>query len=160
MEKAEEILNNAIKHELHAEIFYSKAAELTENDESRMVFLELSGLEDDHSRRLVERFEKSPLARHIDLRAHLDETEAEMKHRLTLEETDLIRHGDMAAVLDFAIAREQEARDNYQALALSLEDGDDCDFCTEMAKEEQRHVDILTQLRRSLDMEPEERPDL
>ncbi len=160
MEKIEDILKTAIEHEVHAEIFYTKAADLTENDQSRTVFQDLADVEEDHSRRLVERFENSPLIRGLDLKAFLNETEAAMKHLLTLDETQLIRTGDMAAVLDFAIGREEQARDNYQSLARSLEDGDDCEFCLDLAKEENRHREILTRLRRSLDMDPDERPDL
>ncbi len=159
MEKAIEIFKNALELEVEAEAFYEKAAELTDNDESRMVFLELAGMEDNHAHHIVERFKDTAFGQAFDADGWLKELE-EASAKLSVEVTELITSGDMKAVLDFALKMEQEARDSYQHLSEIFTDAEDKAYCADLAKEEQEHINAITQLRRSLDMDPDERPDL
>lgn len=160
MEKAIEILRNAIEHEVCAEVFYQKASQITDDDESRMVFLELSQMEDGHARQLALRFSETPLASQFDPMGYLREVESEAEVRMSPEENAVIRHGNMVEVLDFAIRQEKRARDNYRGLAEYFTDPEDRAYCEELARAEQQHVERLYALRDSLGMDPEERPDL
>ncbi len=159
MEKAIEIFKNALELEVQAEFFYEKAAEITDNDESRMVFLELADMEGGHARHIARRFKDTGLGKLFDADAWLDELESETG-KLPIEVDSMIANGDMHAVLDFAIKMEITARDNYQNLSEIFTDSEDKAYCADLAKEEQEHINALTQLRRSLDMDPDERPDL
>lgn len=160
MEKAIEILKNAIEHEVCAGMFYQKAALITRNDESRMVFLELSQMEEGHAQRLAARFSVTGIAAQFDPVAYLNELEAEAEELLTVEENAVIQGGDMAQVLEYAIRQEERARDSYRALAGHFADPEDCGYCRELAQAEQQHLERLTRLRNSLEMDMEERPDL
>lgn len=159
MEKAIEIFKNALELEVQAEIFYEKAAETTDNDETRMVFLELADMEGGHARHIVERFKDTDFGKLFDADAWLNELETETA-KLPIEIDALITNGEMRAVLDFALKMETEARDSYQHLSEIFTDTDDRAYCADLAQEEQEHINAITQLRSSLDMEPEERPDL
>jgi rubrerythrin len=160
MEKAIEIFKNALELEVQAELFYEKAAEITNNDESRMVFLELADMEDGHAHRIVERFKDTPFGQAFDADAWLQELERETAKNLPMEANELVTSGDMRAVLDFAVKMEEDARDSYQHLADIFTDPDDKAYLTDLANEEQQHVNAVLQLRHSLDMDAEERPDL
>jgi rubrerythrin len=160
METTLEIFKMALQNEVRASTFYAKAAEITENDESRMLFLELSHMEDDHARRLVERSRRIAPGEPLDAQAHLQRLQADTARDLGVEETGLIRSGDMRSVVEFSIGLEATARDKYLALASRLENADDRAFCEGLAAEEQKHFDSLTNLRTSMDMDMEERPML
>lgn len=160
MQSAVEILKTAIENEIRSEVFYTKASELTQDDESRMVFIELAGLEDNHARHLAERFKGEAAKGQLDLDAFVDEVGRRADQMLSVDETRLITEGSMAEVLEFAVGQEERARDNYRSLAAQLEDPADRAFCEALAEEEQLHAERLLQLRRSIDMDPDERPDL
>lgn len=160
MQKAIEIFKNALELEVQAELFYEKASELTNDDESRMVFLELADMEDGHAHRIVERFKDTDFGKLFDADAWLVEVEREDNKILDVEAVDIIAQGDMKAILKYAITMEEEARDNYQRLSESFTDPDDVAYCSDLAKEEQSHVNSLHDLLRSIDMDPEERPVL
>ncbi len=160
MEKAIEIFKNALEMEVEAEIFYEKAAEITEDDESRMVFLELSDMEDGHAHRIVERFKNTPFGQAFDAESWLKEVEEEGSKHIEVKVTDLVDQGDMRAILKSAIKMEEEARDNYKRLSESFTDPEDVAYCNDLAEEEQSHVNSLRQLLQSLDMDPEDRPEL
>jgi rubrerythrin len=160
MEKAIEIFKNALALEVEAELFYEKAAEMTKDDESRMVFLELADMEDGHAHRIVDRFKDTAFGKAFDADAWLQELEKESAKNLPMETNELVASGDMRAVLDFAVQLENDARDSYQHLAEIFTDPDDKAYCTDLAAEEQKHANAVQQLRHSLDMDEEERPDL
>ncbi len=160
MEKAIEIFKNALELEVQAELFYEKAAEMTTDDESRMVFLELADMEDGHAHRITERFKDTAFGKSFDADAWLQELEVETAKILPTEASKLVASGDMRAVLDFAVKMEEDARDSYQHLADIFSDPDDKAYCADLANEEQAHVNAVLQLRRSLDMDENERPDL
>ena len=160
MQKTVELLKNAIEAEIRAQVFYAKAAELTNDDESRMVFIELAGMEEGHAQHLVDHFNKGPVAEATDLQAFLDETEADTDKLLEVVETPFVKDGSMDKVLDFAITQEHKARDNYIALIGKMVDSEDRRYCEELAQEEEEHAARLLKLRRSLDMADEERPGM
>ncbi|MCP4127131.1 MAG: ferritin family protein [Gammaproteobacteria bacterium] len=160
MEKAIEIFKNALELEVEAEIFYEKAAEVTDDDESRMVFLELSDMEDGHAHRILERFKNTPFGQSFDADNWLEELERVSEKNMEVKVSDLIDQGDMRAILKSAIKMEEEARDNYQRLSERFNDPDDVAYCADLANEEQKHVNSLTQLLRSIDMDPDDRPEL
>lgn len=160
MEKAIEIFKNALELEVEAGIFYEKAAEITEDDESRMVFLELSDMEDGHAHRIIERFKNTPFGQAFDADSWLEELERESEKNMEVKVSDLMDQGDMQAILKSAIKMEEEARDTYKRLSGSFSDPEDVAYCSDLAKEEQAHVNSLTQLLRSIDMDPEDRPEL
>ncbi len=160
MEKAIEIFKNALELEVQAELFYEKASELTKDDESRMVFLELADMEDGHAHRIVERFKDTDFGKMFDADSWLEEVEREDNKILDVEAIDVIAQGDMKAILKYAIRMEEDARDNYKRLAERFTDPDDIAYCSDLAEEEQKHVNSLHDLLRSIDMDPEERPVL
>ena len=160
MEKAIEIFKNALELEVQAELFYEKASELTDDDESRMVFLELADMEDGHAHQIVNRFKDTDFGRLFDADAWLKEVEREDDKILDVVAVDVIAQGDMKAILKYAIKMEEDARDNYQRLAETFTDPDDVAYCADLAQEEQKHVNSLLDLVRSIDMDPEERPVL
>jgi rubrerythrin len=160
MEKAIEIFKNALELEVQAELFYEKASELTDDDESRMVFLELADMEDGHAHQIVERFKHTDFGKLFDADAWLKEVEREDNKILDVVAVDVIAQGDMKAILKYAIKMEEDARDNYQRLAETFTDPDDVAYCSDLAQEEQRHVASLLDLVRSIDMDPEDRPVL
>jgi rubrerythrin len=160
MEKAIEIFKNALELEVQAELFYEKASELTDDDESRMVFLELADMEDGHAHQIVDRFKDTDFGQMFDADAWLKEVEREDKKTLDVVAIDVIAQGDMKAILKYAIKMEEDARDNYKRLADTFTDPDDVAYCSGLAEEEQRHVASLMQLVQSIDMDIEDRPEL
>lgn len=160
MEKAIEIFKNALELEVQAEMFYERAAEIADDDESRMVFLELSDMEDSHSRRIVERFKKTSFGKEFDADSWLQELEQETGKILDMQADELITQSDMREILNYAIQMETTARDNYQRLSERFTDAEDIAYCSDLAEEEQKHINALTQLLSSIDMDPEERPRL
>jgi rubrerythrin len=160
MESIVEIIKMAIENEVRANVFYAKSSEITQDDASRMVFLELASMEDDHAQLLVKRFQ-STLAEHgIDAGAFLLQTETDTSEVLRVEETELITNGEMRAVMEFAIKMEANARDSYLELAKRVTADDDRACFEDLAAEEQKHFDTLSKLRVSMDMPLDERPAL
>ena len=155
-----DIFKLALQNEVRASTFYAKASEITENDESRMLFLELTHMEEDHARRLVERSRRMDLGEALDAQAYLQRLQEDAARTLGVEETGLIKSGGMRSVVEFSIGLEATARDNYRALAASVNDTDDRAFCESLAAEEQKHYDLLSKLRLDMDMDMEERPML
>ncbi len=160
MQKAIEIFKNALELEVQAELFYEKAAELTNDDESRMVFLELADMEDGHAHHIVARFKNTAFGEMFDADEWLDEVEREDNKILDVMAVDLIAQGDMKAILKHAIRMEEDARDSYKRLSERFSDPDDIAYCSDLADEEQKHVNSLLQLLRSIDMDPDDRPEL
>ncbi len=160
MEKAIEIFKNALELEVQAEIFYEKAAEIADDDESRMVFLELSDMEDDHARRIVKRFKQTSFGKIFDADSWLHELEQESGQTLDMQAGELIAKSNMREILKYAIQMETTARDNYKSLCERFSDSEDIAYCSDLANEEQKHINSLTQLLHSIDMDPEDRPRL
>ena len=66
----------------------------------------------------------------------------------------------MRPVIEFAIGMEATARDNYLDLGSRLTDVGLKALCDDLAHEEQKHFDMLSELRRSVDTPLDERPAL
>lgn len=160
MQTATEVLKNALYNEVKASVFYAKAAEITENDASRMVFLSLVNMEDDHARDLIQRTQGAPCSVGFDAKGYLAQLEATMESTLTVSDNEVLRTGTMEQVLDLAIQMETTSRDTYLDLSKQAENADVKAFCALLAKEEDGHVARLTRLRNSLDMDDDDRPGL
>lgn len=160
MEKPIDIIKQALRNELHASAFFAKAAELTKDDESRMLFLELGGMEDDHAAALVERLKSAPCAKDTDLPALLKQLESSPEPVLPAAEMVIIENGDPRAVLSLAIDLENRAMQTYARLAEESTDLEIKGYCLDLAKEELSHASALTKLLRSLDMDEDDRPGL
>jgi len=160
MENTVDLIKLAIENEVRAKTFYSKAAEITSEGESSMVFLELSDMEDKHAQLLVDRFGDLLAQQDFDAKAHLIKLENDMPAHPGEKENELITSKDMRAVLDFAIQMEVRARDTYQELAQGLTDPQHRALLKDLAAEEQQHFDMLSKERLSVDMPIDERPAL
>lgn len=160
MQSAADVLKNALFNEVKASAFYAKAAEITQNDASRMVFLSLSDMEDDHARVLIQRAANAPCAAEFDASAYLSQLEATMDATITVEENELLKTGTVRQVLEMAVQLESTARDTYLELAEKAQSAEVKEFCQLLAKEEDGHLARLTRLLQSLDMDEDDRPGL
>jgi len=155
-----EILKTALTHEVKASVYYNRASEITQDDESRAIFMELINFEDTHPLRLIEIAKEKNLAPDVDLKAYLKNLEDDTENTLSVEATELLKNGDMRAVLEFAIKMEVDAEATYRGLAEQIDDDQAKSFCLEIADEEKLHAKMLTQGLDSLSMDEEDRPAL
>jgi rubrerythrin len=160
MGTANEVLKNALANEVKAAAFYNLASKITPDDETRMLFIELAGLEDNHARDFLEKAHGTELAEGFDAEAYLTELEADMNQKAKMAHNKLFESGDMEAVLDFAISMETHARDTYKVMATMVENPAIKKYCSELAKEEEEHRKMLELAKTSLNMELDERPGL
>ncbi len=160
MQNIVDIFEIALTNEVRARLFYAGAAEITEDGESQMVFIELTEMEEGHARLLVERFGEMLRAQGFDAAHRLEEIEAENAGGPGGRESELIRQGDMRSVVEFAIGMETRARDGYLELAGRVEKPELREFCEHLAAQEQDHHDTLARLRVSMDTPIDERPAL
>ncbi|MBF0285627.1 MAG: ferritin family protein [Magnetococcales bacterium] len=160
MKKATDVFKKALLHEVHGQYFYQKASEITKNDASRMVFLELVDMEDGHARELVEKAKSAPCAKGFNPEAYLRELEATVEARISGAMKKVLRKGKIRKVLALAIDMEKRARANYEKLAEKATDADVKKYCRELAQEEKKHQGQLQQLLNSLDMDLDDRPGL
>ena len=72
----------------------------------------------------------------------------------------LLEDAEMRPVIDFAISMEEKARDTYRDLAGRVEGDELTKLCHELAEEEQKHFDLLTEARIGADTPIDERPAL
>ncbi|MEO5345448.1 MAG: ferritin family protein [Magnetococcus sp. YQC-9] len=160
MEKPIDIIKQALRNEIHASAFFAKAAELTKDDESRMLFLELGGMEDNHAEALVIRLKNAPCAQEMDLAAYLKQLESSPEPVLPPAEMAIIENGDARSVLRLAINLENRAMQTYARLAEESTDLEVKAYCLDLAREEVGHAAALTKLLHSLDMDEDDRPGL
>jgi len=160
MGTANDVLKNALANEVKAAAFYNLASQITPDDEARMLFLELAGLEEDHAREFLEKAEGTELLDGFDTDAYLSELEENMHDVAKSSHSDLLTCGDMGAVLDFAIGMEAHARDTYQVMASMVENPSIKKYCQVLADEEESHRKMLDQAKTSLIMDEEDRPAL
>ena len=159
MEKTIQLCKDAIAGEVIASAFYSLAAEVTRNDEARMVFLSLSTMEDDHAQELVNKFSAANGVPDFNAQEYLDDL-IKQDSGIDVETTSIIRNGTPHQVLNLAISLENEAKDKYTQLANKAIDPELKKYCLELAKEEEQHALELTKTLDSLDMDSSERPGL
>lgn len=160
MPTAVEAAKRALLHEVRSQAFYRIAAEVTERDDTRIVFMELGDLEGDHARELATRFSEPPLSPDFDPHAYLDELEESVAAAVPPEDQQTVRTGDVRAVLKLARRLEAEARDNYRDMAGKTDDPSVRALCEELARLEEGHMDEIRKLELALDMAEESRPAL
>ena len=93
MQAAIQFFKDALRNEVKAAAFYNKAAEITQNDESRMLFYKLAGMEDEHANLLASKAKNAPCGRDFDVGAFLNELEDGPVPSLSPEETKIIETG-------------------------------------------------------------------
>ena len=160
MNDAVEMFKLALHNEVKASVFYQKASEMTQDDNSRMVFLNFVEMEDDHARALILQTKEMAWDPAFDPAAYLAGVEEETKNLLSPDEQWAIEHGNMSEVLNLAIQSESRAKEVYLGLAASASNAEIKRYCLRLADEEESHKRSLEQLLRSLEMEPEDRPGL
>lgn len=160
MDSTVEVIKHAITNEVRAKTFYAKAADIAQDGEAQMVFIELIEMEDQHARRLVDGFGQVLSGAGIDGQAFLADLTADVEKTLEVEQVKLLEDAELRPVIDFAIGMEAKARDTYLALKGDVEGDHLKALCQELADEEQRHFDQLTEARIGVDTPPEERPML
>ena len=160
MREAVEILKSALYNEVILRTFYSKATDITNDDESRMLFLELTSDEEDHVQLIIKRLEGPPYAREFDPQKYLKELESSLENILYSNETESLQSADIKKVLEIAIKMEKRARDTYLDLEKKVSSPEVKTMCHELATEEKEHLNSVTTMLLSLDMGEEERPSL
>lgn len=160
MKSAADVFKMALFNEVKADAFYKKAADITQNDESRMLFLQLSQMEDDHARALIRKAAKAPCAMEFDPEQYLRELETTTNTTISEEENRVLEHGSMQEVLQLAIELENQAQDTYHSLAEKAVDRNVRDLCLELADVEEKHAIALQNLLNSLSMDSDDRPGL
>ncbi|MBF0611994.1 MAG: ferritin family protein [Magnetococcales bacterium] len=160
MKSATEVFKTALYNEVKANAFYAKAAEITKNDESRMLFLQLGDMEDDHARMLVKKVGGLPMVQGFNAETYLEGLEANAHAVIDEKEMAVLNTGSMAEILQLAVELENKAQDTYHSLAEKTTDAAARDFCLELAAVEEKHATSLKNLLNSLTMDSEDRPGL
>ena len=160
MEKTIELFKDALIKEVKAGAMYSRAAEITQNDEARMLFLELSSEEDDHARDLFKKAKGTPLEQASKLDDYVKKLESSPEGVVPKEDLEIIQRGEIREVLQLASNHEKETMEAFMALADKEANRELKDFYLEFARMEKKHLNSLNQLLNSLDMEEDERPAL
>lgn len=160
MQEITKILKAALFNEVKSGTFYTKAAEITDENDSRMLFLELSGKEDDHARLIVKKLEGTPYAKEFDLEAYLNYLESTNESPFSAEESKTLKSCDIKKVLDLAIGQEKKALEIYLNLEKKAVDPELKSLCHELVQEEKGHLNSVTTMRLSLNISEEERPAL
>ena len=160
MQAAVQFFKNALHNEVKAAAFYEQAAEETNDDESRMLFLKLADMEHSHARVLANKVKNAPCGQELNVEKYLKDLEQDPDTPISTQETDIIRNGSIRNVLELAIQMEVDSRDNYSKLADESVDVDVKSYCLELIREEQQHANALTNLLNSMDMSDEDRPGL
>ncbi|MBF0178296.1 MAG: ferritin family protein [Magnetococcales bacterium] len=160
MEKAVQLLRVAILNEIKASAYYAQAAEVTTNDVSRMLLLELASQEEDHARHLIDMTRGTPLGHKFDAETYLRELEKDPEGSLSARENQALAKADPRGVLEIAMHMEAESRDNLRAMADAVTDPALRKYCLDLSAEEQSHFSSLERALSSLDMPDEDRPAL
>ncbi|MEE9165386.1 MAG: ferritin family protein [Nitrospinota bacterium] len=160
MQATVQLFKTALKHEVKSEAFYNRAAEITKNDESRMLFLELSDMENDHIRHIINKTKGTPWPQEFNPETYVKELESSIKSIISVEETEILENGDMKTILELAIGMEKEAYKTYLELEEKAASQEVKNYSRELSREEQKHLNSLTSLLTSLDMDEEDRSSL
>lgn len=160
MEEISKLFKAALYNEVKACVFYNKAAESANDNESRMLFIELSSMEDDHSLFLINKFSNSPFAQGFNPDAYVKALQSSLEKIFSGDELKTMQTGDIREFLEMAVSMEKVSQKNYLNLAELIEDSEAKDFCIDLAKEEEKHANLLVNQLHSLDMDEDERPSL
>lgn len=145
-----EVFKMALYNEVRSQLFYQKAAEITEQEESREWLACLATMEENHARQIAERIAKDGAAIGFDPVAYLDKLTANVHPSFFAEADEVLRHGDAEAVFEFAKEMERAARNTYEVLAEGTEVPEQRDFFLALARQEQGHHDELCRIEESL----------
>jgi rubrerythrin len=159
MEEIIKLFKKAIAGEVTASAFYSLASEVTKNDETRMVFLDLSTTEDDHAQSLVNKFIEVFSIQDFDSQAYLDDL-IKKNAGVNMKESEIINNGTPQQVLELAISLENEAKGIYKQLADEAIEPALKQYSLELAAEEEKHALQLSNVLNSLGMDAADRPGL
>ena len=160
MESVVDVIKYAITNEVRARTFYSRAADIAADGEAQMVFMELIEMEDQHARRLVDAFGPTLAEAGVDAESFLEGLTADVGKTLDDAQIRLLEDAELRPVIDFAIGMEEKARDTYLGLEGRMTSDELAALCRELAEEEQKHFDQLTEARIGVDTPPDERPML
>ena len=158
-----EVINavkTALKNEIRTELFFRRAAELTERDDSRMVFTELAELEEQHVNQLAGRISGSSLSDGFDAPAYVTRLEETMGTSISADDAFAVRSGDVKTVIRLAEGREANVRDDLLFLAREADDTGVKILYTALSQLEDEHLDELKRMELAIDMPDSERPSL
>jgi rubrerythrin len=145
-----EVFKMALYNEVRSQLFYQKAAEITERDESRKWLRSLATMEENHARQIAERVANDGEAVGFDPMEYVDKVTADIHPSFFPEADEVLRHGDPAAVFAFAKEMELTARNTYEVLAEGTEVPAQRELFTSLAAQEQAHHDELCRIEESL----------
>ncbi len=160
MEATVQLLKTALSHKAKTVAFYNQAAEITNYDESRMLFLELSDMESDHIKHLIEKAKEVSWPEHFDPEAYLKDLESTVYRTISTEETETLKNGDMKAVLQLSMENEEKSHKTFLDLVEKSDSQEIKEHSKELAEEEKKQINSLKSLLSSLEMDEEDRPPL
>jgi len=155
-----DIFKKALRNEVKARAFYRLASEVTHNDETRMLFIELAGFEENHAAELVKMAQHVRFAEGWDPEGYLDDLESHTHASVSDHELSAVLNGDLGTVLEIARQMEQDSMSAYRSLA----DGADHDqaraYFTKLAEQESGHLLEVERMALALTMSDADRAAL
>jgi rubrerythrin len=155
-----DVFKKALADEVKAAVFYKLAAETTEDDQARMVFLDLVGMEENHAKELISKVEGTSLLEGWNAEAYLRELESTTSITIFEDIAPIVRRGDTKTILELARNMEVKARQNYETLATESKEKSLRDFFSDMVNEENSHIKQMDFLLLSLDIDEQDKPGL
>jgi rubrerythrin len=155
-----DVFKQALRNETKARAFYRLASEVTQNDESRMLFIDLAGFEENHARQLIDMTQGVDFEADWDAEAYLDELEDDPHAGIPEHELQTIHNSDMAEVLKLAREMELSSMTTYRTLAEGVDDEKIRDYFTKLAEQESHHLAEVERRALALDMEDSDRAAL
>jgi len=155
-----EIFKQALTNEVKARAFYRLAGEVTRNDESRMLFIELAGMEENHAQELVNMATNIPFDPPWDAPAFLDTLESATHASVTDHELTAIMDGDMKTVLTVAREMEHATMTAYRTLAEKSDNDEVRAYFTKLSEQEASHLAEVERMALTLETADSERPAL
>jgi len=155
-----EIFKQALTNEVKARAFYRVAGEITHDDASRMLFIELAGLEENHARELVDMAKEIAFEPAWDPTAFLDSLESHTHASVSDHELNALLDGDMKAVLGIAREMEHASMTAYRTLSEKSTDDEARDYFTKLAQQEAGHLAEVERMALALETPEAERTAL
>jgi rubrerythrin len=155
-----DVFKQALRNETKARAFYRLASEVTQNDESRMLFIDLAGFEENHARQLVEMSQGVDFEQEWDADAYLDELENDIHAGIPEHELNAIHNSDMIEVLKLARQMELSSMTTYRTLAAGVTDTTLRDYFSKLAEQESQHLAEVERRALALDMDDSDRAAL
>ena len=155
-----EIFQKALQNEVKAQAFYGLASELTQNDETRMLFIELCGFEENHARNLVAMAQGLSFDHEWDPDAYLTELESNTRASLSDHELNTVLDGDMSKVLEVARGMEENSMTVYRSLADGTSNAEIRSYFNTLAEQERGHLVEVERMALALTMSDSDRAAL